>query len=146
MQNKEAAELSLKLVTLKNDVPVEHFLDEFKCQAPDAKTLLDFVTELGFKSILPKLQKWIEERCCALGGAPVKKEEPARYLKIQNRDDLKALYQEIVSAQQFGFQVLHNGVEPEALSVCIKENSAYYLPIPQVTGEADLFSQSLTAQ
>ena len=148
MQNKEAAELSLKLVTLKNDVPVEHQLNEFKCQAPDAETLLDFVTELGFKSILPKLQKWIEERCCALGGAPIaaKKEEPARYLKIQNRDDLKALYQEIVSAQQFGFQVLHNGVEPEALSVCTKENSAYYLPIPQVAGEADLFSHHDVSQ
>lgn len=142
MQNKESAELSLKLVTLKDDVPVEHPLEDFKCQAPDAATLINFVNELGFKSILPKLQKWIEERCCALGGAPAaaKKEEPARYFKIQNRDDLKALYQEICTAQQFSFQVLHNGVEPEALSICTAENSACYLPIPQVAGEADLFA------
>lgn len=148
MQNKEAAELSLKLVTLKNDVPVEHQLNEFKCQAPDAETLLNFVTELGFKSILPKLQKWVEERCCALGGVPAaaKKEELVHYMKIQNRDDLKALYQEIITAQQFGFQVLHNGEEPEALSICTKTNSAYYLPIPQVAGEADLFSHHDVSQ
>ena len=83
-----------------------------------------------------------------MGCAPatVKKEEPARYFKIQNRDDLKALYQEIITAQQFSFQVLHNGVDPEALSISTAENSAYYLPIPQVAGEADLFAHQEVSQ
>ncbi len=142
MANKDKAELSLKLVTLKNDVPVERDWLEFKCQAPVAEEILPFVTGLGFKSIMPKLEKWVEERCCHLGGAPVKKvaAEPARYVKVQTQEDLKALYREIVSAQKMCFQVLHNGEEPEALSVSTATNSAYYLPIPQIAGGADLFA------
>ena len=97
---------------------------------------------------MPKLQKWIEERCCVLGGAStaVEKEEPANYRKIQNTEDLKVLYQEICTTQQFSFQVLHNGVEPEALSISTAENSACYLPIPQVAGEADLFAHKEVSQ
>ncbi|MDO4162435.1 MAG: DNA polymerase I [Pseudomonadota bacterium] len=148
LQNKESAELSLKLVTLKDDVPVKQPLEAFKCQAPDADTLLDFVSGLGFKSILPKLQKWVEERCCALGGISpkIKAEEPVYYAKVQNREDLQNLYRQILSARQMSFQVLHNGMEPEALSISTAKNSAYYLPIPQIVGGADLFSHEEVAQ
>lgn len=38
-QHKDDALLSLKLVTLKDDVPVEHFLEEFKCKAPQPDKL-----------------------------------------------------------------------------------------------------------
>ena len=43
LNNRESALVSLKLVTLKDDVPVEHELDEFKCCSPCIQDLLAFV-------------------------------------------------------------------------------------------------------
>ena len=45
-----SAEISLKLVTLKDDVPVEHQLEDFKCQIPLQQQLFDFVDKYGFNS------------------------------------------------------------------------------------------------
>lgn len=147
-QHREDAEISLKLVTLKNDVPVQHELEEFHCQEPKAEELINFADELGFNSLKPKLEKWIHDRCHELNGTTpaYKTQEPPQYVKIQNRVDLEKLYREILDAQKICFQVLHNTHEPEALSISVRENAAYYLPVPQIKGSADLFAYEEVSQ
>jgi len=48
----DAARLSRDLVTLRDEVPVEHGLDHFAVTEPTAETLLPFLKKLGFKSLL----------------------------------------------------------------------------------------------
>lgn len=141
-QHKDDALLSLKLVTLKDDVPVEHFLEEFKCKAPQSDILLSFIDKLGFKSIRPKIEKWISDRCCDLGVTTVTPEEkiPPKYYKVTDRKSLENLYRKIKEAGKFSFYILYNGSECEAISLSTDKNSAYYLPIPKVKNSADLFS------
>lgn len=63
LANLDNARISKQLVQLKNDVPVEHDLEEYGCRNPELTTLLHFVDEHGFKSLKPRLEKWVSEQC-----------------------------------------------------------------------------------
>lgn len=143
-EHQDDARISLKLVTLNDKVPVEHLLSEFKCQAPQMDTVLAFADRLGFKSIRPKLEKWVTERCATLGGAEVAQKIAApkvatKYVSIENEAQLTALAQKIETAQKVAFQVLHNGREVCGISLSTVAHEGYYLPIGQTAGD-DLFA------
>lgn len=145
LANKEAAEISLKLVTLKTDVPVEHPLDDFKCQIPFKEQLFDFIDKYGFKSIRPKLEKWVEERYTKLGATTVNTDTPSsatsvKYFKINTRAQLENIYKEIKAAGQFAFQLLHDGTKTVGISLCVTPCRACYLAIPQQYNDSDLFA------
>lgn len=144
LNNKEAAEISLKLVTLKDDVPVEHHLTEFKCRAPVPETVMAFADRLGFKSIRPKLEKWVSERCCALetaqDTAKLPENKPLKCTEIKDKNALEELKRNILQAQQFAFQLLGNGDSPELLNISVKENETFLLRLPQEKNNGDLFS------
>lgn len=55
LQGKDSAYLSLKLVTLKNDVPLTIPIANLKKQPPDATTLYKFLTSLAFNSLAVKI-------------------------------------------------------------------------------------------
>ncbi|MBR1825298.1 MAG: DNA polymerase I [Alphaproteobacteria bacterium] len=140
--NKEAAEISLKLVTLKTDVPVEHQLDEFKCKIPLIKQLFDFVDKYNFKSIRPKLEKWVEERQIILGTKIAEKSivpEP-RYAEITTRKQLEEVYREIKNTGETAFQTLFDGEKTVGISLSTEPYRAWYLPVPQQNTGGDLFS------
>ena len=142
--NKEAAEISLKLVTLKNDVPVEHPLEEFRCKAPQYRELLEFIDKYDFKSIRPKIEKWAEERCDKTGGnLNAEKPQPPQqiqYTKIENRTQLEKLYKEIKNSGQVAFQIMYDGEKTVGISLSPQAYTAYYLPIPQQYSGTDLFA------
>lgn len=145
LANKDAAEISLKLVTLKDDVPVLHQLDEFKCKAPQSADLMAFIDKYGFKSIRPKMEKWVAERCAEIGentedkAVNVPQPEPV-YVKIANRRQLETLYKDIKAATQVAFQTMYDGNKIVGVSLSTKPYEAYYLPLPQQFSGADLFS------
>ena len=64
----ELARISRELVRLKDDVPVEYALDGFGVKPPDHDTLIAFLKEQGFKSVVAR----IEAAHLAEGGAPSK--------------------------------------------------------------------------
>ncbi|MBQ9271531.1 MAG: DNA polymerase I [Alphaproteobacteria bacterium] len=142
LANKEAAEISLKLVTLKDDVPVEHPLDEFKCQIPLTKQLFDFIDKYNFKSIRPKLEKWVEERQIALGIASTAKstEPKIKYDKITSRAQLEEVYHSIKISGKFAFHILQNKDKAVGISLSNMAYKSWYLPFPQQNSGADLFS------
>ena len=63
IDHAEAARLSLRLVTLKDDVPVTDPLDSFAVKKPDPQALTAFLKAQGFKSILAR----VEGRLAAAG-------------------------------------------------------------------------------
>jgi DNA polymerase-1 len=55
LNNAELARISKKLVTLKDDVPLETPVTDLKWQEPDPDVLLDFIAAQGFKSLMTKV-------------------------------------------------------------------------------------------
>lgn len=145
--HKEDAEISLKLVTLKDDVPVTHDLQEFRCCTPQGDNLLNFADKLGFKSIRPKLEKWINEHSNTNDSTtdtdqqqPVTKELVYKIIKKQN--DINELKNKIKESHKLFFQVLYDGVKIAGFSLSTTPDEAYYLPLPQSNHTDDLFSFS----
>lgn len=150
LDNIDAARISYQLVKLKDDVPVEHDLKEFHCMPPKLDEVMHFIDRLGFKSIRPKIEQWVKDRC-STGDEQINEEkedklEPEKYstaptyVKIATRAELEKLYREILQAQKFAFRLLPNGEDVAGISFSAAGNSAYYMPWPQQTAGADLFS------
>lgn len=55
-KEQEIADISRQLVTLRDDVPVDHKIAEFQKQTPDPDVLIPFLEEQGFKTILSKVR------------------------------------------------------------------------------------------
>ena len=142
MNNRESAEISLKLVTLKDDVPVEKSIEEFECKAPVSDKVMNFIDKLGFKSLRPKMEKWIEERCCELyseiNSKPQKIE--TKYLTVNNRTDLENLYRDIISTQKFCFKFFANDDDVKAIGFTTSVGTTYYMPLPEIHYGDDLIS------
>ena len=92
LANKENAEISLRLVTLKNDVPVE----EYHCRQPDINMLKEFADKHDFRTLKPRFEKWAAEMCAAIpcsGEAPaispVAPEPEKNYELVQDEKALK---------------------------------------------------------
>jgi len=56
IENADLARVSLQLVTLKDDVPLEVSLDALVRREPDPDALIGFLKEQGFKSILTRVE------------------------------------------------------------------------------------------
>ncbi len=146
LENSENARISLRLVTLDKNVPVEKPLSAFKCQAPHLDEVLAFADRLGFKSIRPKLEKWVNERCAELGStadtaavpAPLKPQTV--YQNITSRAQLENLYKKIKAAQKVALQVMFDEQNVVGISFSTTPYSAYYLEIGKMPAVADLFA------
>ncbi|MEE8189815.1 MAG: 5'-3' exonuclease H3TH domain-containing protein, partial [Kiloniellales bacterium] len=98
----EQARISRKLVTLKDDVPVEVPLDELRLRSPDPKALREFLERYKFRTIIARLRELLGEEGEA-GAAPGAAAPPepgaADYELVQ---DLAALQAWIVAATEQG--------------------------------------------
>ncbi len=55
-ENADLARISLELVTLRDDVPVDRTYDSFMLEEPDPATLIGFLERQGFNSILARVR------------------------------------------------------------------------------------------
>ncbi|MBI1968257.1 MAG: DNA polymerase I [Gemmatimonadetes bacterium] len=58
LQQANLARLSRELVTIRRDVPIVLDLDALRVRPPDATRLADLFTELEFRSLLPRLERY----------------------------------------------------------------------------------------
>ena len=144
-ENAENARISLQLVTLNKNVPVERPLADFKCRAPHLDEVMAFVDRLGFKSIRPKLEKWVQTRCAALGGADVATvktvvKPQTNYQNVTSRAQLEDLYKEIKHMQKVALQVMYDEQEVVGVSLSPAPYCSYYIEICNAPAVADLFA------
>lgn len=144
MEYRESAEISLQLVKLKDDVPLEHALSEFARKVPDKNKLISFIDRLGFKSIRPKILQWVDEMSAEKSekneNTSLNVVEPEIiYEKISDRKQLEDLYRKIKNSSQVGLQVLHDGQKVVGFSISPMAGEGYYLPLP-LSNADDLFS------
>ena len=151
LANLENARISKKLVTLKNDVPLEQNIEDFKCMPPSKQTLMDFVDKYELKSIKARAQKWVDEQCAEYCGcAELKASEiKKQYQLIDDEEGLKKVVDEIKKARLFAIDTETTGLNPlkdkiVGFSLCSEEGRAYYVPLnhgKKIVGQ-DLFDVS----
>lgn len=154
--NKENAEISLRLVTLKNDVPVEHNLEEYHCRQPDINTLKEFADKHDFRTLKPRFEKWAAEMCAAMpcsgetpAISPVSPEPEKNYELVQDEKSLKNWVKRIEEQRLFAFDTETNGLNPffdkiVGMSMATAPGQACYIPIAHKDIQADkndLFSE-----
>lgn len=149
MDEADAARLSRQLVTLRDDVPVKDALSSFAAQPATAETLLPFLSQLGFKSLL----KTAESRFGV--SAPVNEteapeEETApgnQYELVQDEKALKAWVEEAVSAGIVAVDTETTSLdsmraELVGVSLSVMPGRACYVPLahkqPAAQGTLDL--------
>ena len=155
--NKDQAEISLQLVTLKADVPTTQPIEDFPCQKPDLGTIMDFVTRYGFNSIRPRVEKWVSERCSEEGENTVFKAQPqeikANYQLVQDEKTLKLWAEKIKQTGYFAFDTETNGLNPQfdkivGFSMATSAGEACYVPLNHFKSDEksnlDLFSSNQT--
>lgn len=155
--NKDQAEISLQLVTLKADVPTTQPIEDFPCQKPDLGTIMDFVTRYGFNSIRPRVEKWVFERCSEEGENTVFKTQPqeikANYQLVQDEKTLKLWAEKIKQTGYFAFDTETNGLNPQfdkivGFSMATSAGEACYVPLNHFKSDEksnlDLFGSSQT--
>jgi DNA polymerase-1 len=110
----ELARVSLRLVTLKDDVPVPLALDDLALRKPDAGALIGFLEAQGFKSVLPRAYGWLGATAEAAAKAkPTPKPAEDRAGGYELIQDLDALDRWIADATRQG----HVAVDTETTSL-----------------------------
>jgi DNA polymerase-1 len=133
----ELARVSRELVRLKDDVPVEHALDDFDVKQPDHDTLMAFLQEQGFKSVIAR----IEAAHIAAGGAPSPSSAPAApppgdsdYELVQDEKALAAWIAEATAAGAVAVDTETTSLdamraELVGVSMCSEAGRACYIPL-----------------
>lgn len=153
LANLDNARISLELVTLKKDVPVEHDLEEYRCRHPELIELNKFVDTYDFKSIRPRIEKWVSEQCSdplsPQAMNTVHQEVKKSYKLITSEAELKQLSENIIKARLFSFRTISTGVDAVfdkiiGLSIAVNKGEAYYIPLQksevQSGSNLDLFA------
>ena len=146
LDNAENARISLKLVTLKADVPVERKLTEFHCRCPEADRLNAFIDKYGFNSLKARVGRWLAERCTQIEQLP-----PAEIVKqyhlVNNDEALKNMAARLSSAGRFSLAVVSDGTNPVfdrlvAVAFSPAPGEAYYIPLSNAgrSENMDLFT------
>ena len=91
IDNAENARISLKLVTLKKDVPVEMDIDDFHCKCPNADKMHAFIDKYGFNSLKNRVEKWLVERCSTVEKLEDGKKIEKLYQLVDDETSLKDL-------------------------------------------------------
>ena len=136
----EQARISRRLVTLKDDVPVEEDLAAFRLRAPEPEALRAFLERYEFRSILTRLADQLG------GGAAAASEAPAGgtagYELVR---DLPALQRWIAEAEAKGLVAVDTettGLDPlraelVGISLSVNAGAACYIPLAHRQGAPD---------
>ncbi len=151
LENRENALISLQLVTLKKDVPVEKEIEAYACHKPVFEEIEKFVDLYGFLSLKPRLQRWAEVRCNSLPDEEnqdlntVFKEVEKHYELVQDEQSLMRWADMIKNKGAFAFDTETTGIDPTfdkivGFSMAVEEGVACYVPLTHKPQNRDLFA------
>lgn len=143
---KEQAEISKKLVTLKEDVPIETSLESLHLGQPNLEKVVAFLTEQNFKSLENIFRKKFENTNGAVWAKPkeVSKSKTERiYDCVQTEEKLIEWVEKCKAAGTFAIDTETNSLNAmqatlAGLSLAVSEGEACYIPINH---EQDLLAE-----
>ncbi|MCF3628180.1 DNA polymerase I [Thalassospiraceae bacterium LMO-SO8] len=150
LEQADMARISRDLVTLKDDVPVTHTIDDMRKKAPNAETLLTFLRDLGFKSLATTVESRLGTPANGGNGAAAAQSPAAlapRYELVQTLDQLQpwidAAYATGIIAVDTETDALDAmGAGLVGVSLATEAGRACYIPLAHVSsvpqGQLDL--------
>lgn len=145
LANLDNARVSLALVRLRDDVPVEKQPEDYPCRCPELTLVEEFAAKYGFNSLKPRLARWVEEQCKKVypEAAPAK-EETKDYRLAADGKTLAEWRRLIEEKGAFAFKVLADGINPvfdRAVGVALSVGGgrAVYLPFAAEAEKAEAF-------
>jgi len=164
IENRAQIELSMKLVTLDAETPLDETLDDLEVKEPDAETLLGFLAEMEFRTLLKRVADGLGAEPPALpetspaaadpadGTAPAALPfEPEAYECVR---DAAALEDWIGRARARGWVAVDTEttgldemrVDLVGISLAVEPGQACYIPLGHREGEGDLFGSAALAE
>ncbi|MBU0648187.1 hypothetical protein KJ855_03325, partial [Patescibacteria group bacterium] len=144
---KDAAFLSKKLVTIITDQPLKDFkIPDCIVSEYDQQKAVDLFQKLEFKSLIPRLPKSHQPIKETLFDSNVRAGSPRpsaikgkKYITISTIDELKNLIPKLKNGFTFDTETsaldLYDHTTLVGISISIKPNEAYYLPLKHRTGD-----------
>lgn len=151
LDNIENARVSLQLVTLKADVPVQHCLQEYVCRCPEAEKLYEFIKTYAFNTLKPRVDKWISERCSDIadrGLNDVFESVKINYELVNTEAKLQYWIGQARKKGAFAIEAVGSGNNPNfddicGLSLAVAPGQACYIPLGGANAKSanlDLFA------
>jgi DNA polymerase-1 len=151
----DQARLSRRLVTLKNDVPVECALSEFAVRETEGETLMAFLAEQGFKSMIKSAEarfgiaapEGMEPAAGAASASAPEKNVDAQYELVQSKAALEGWIAEAVRAGVVAVDTETTSLDASraelvGVSLSVTPGRACYIPLghkqPAAQGSLDL--------
>jgi len=136
------ARLSRDLVTIRRDVPITLDVDALRVTKPDVGILRELFTELEFRSLLPKLDRWTPEP--AGSNAPPPSADGSRAPQVIDAPARVAAF--VDRCRRVGtvaVEVVTDGRVPMraavvGLAVTAGDGEAWYLPLAHVAPDGEL--------
>lgn len=132
--NLEQLDLSKRLVTIETDIASLPSLEDLKPNTPDQEELIEWFTELEFKT-------WLKESLENSGAEATKSEVKVEYDTILTQSDLSRWIKTITEAEYFAFDTETTSLDPMVaelvgISFSVEANKAAYLPLQHRYEEA----------
>ncbi|MBL3609064.1 DNA polymerase I [Rhodovulum sulfidophilum] len=164
IENRAQIELSMKLVTLDAGTPLDETLDDLEVKEPDAETLLGFLAEMEFRTLLKRVADGLGAEPPAIpetspaaadpadGTAPAALPfDPEAYDCVR---DAAALEDWIGRARARGWVAVDTEttgldemrVDLVGISLAVEPGQACYIPLGHREGEGDLFGSAALAE
>lgn len=148
--NVENIRFSKFLVTIDTNAPVEFNEDDFQRREPDMAELTKIYTELEFRTLLqkmdanelqPSLFKEATEGELIISAFTTLSDIEHNYECVDNDEKIDSLLARLSNSERFAFDTETTGVDATTaelvgMSFAIKENEAYYVPVPAMKNEA----------
>jgi len=137
MEQADMARTSRELVTLMVDVPLDETIDDFAKREPEADTLLPFLEEQGFKTLLASWRAKFgvaAEDGPAAGAADLPPAGEATYELVQDAAALKAWVDDAMAAGMVAVDTETTSLDSMAaklvgVSLSVQPGSACYVPL-----------------
>ena len=140
IENKDKAIISKKLVTLKNDVPIEIELNEFQLKEIDKEKLYKFLREMEFNRLLssaisaygePELKSFKKLKTNLENQKPIEKKT---YYLISEIEEIDKWIKEAEESGEIAIDTETNSLDPHqadlvGISLSTKIGKACYIPI-----------------
>lgn len=135
-ENREAADLSYLLATIKTDVPLDFELSDIEHPKQDKEQLLELFTKFEFRSWIKELEEGIEavaEEKAAVAAMP-DVPQSVNYQVITQQDELDRWLDKLKSASIFSFdtetdRLDYMEAELVGVSFAVQSGEAVYVPL-----------------